>query len=164
MTSNKTIEFRATCDLYDEHPDSARVPGIALSNLGGRRQFCGSAVTVKCFEDNSRIKELVATPGDGRVIVVDGGGSRRCALVGDILAGEAQRNGWAGVIVYGSVRDSAALAHLDFGVMALGVTPRKSVRRGEGQVDIPIRLGDVWCRPGDAVHADEDGVLLLDPS
>ena len=84
--------------------------------------------------------------------------------MGDILAGEAQRNGWAGVIVYGSVRDSAALAHLDLGVMALGVTPRKSVRRGEGQVDIPIRLGDVWCRPGDAVHADEDGVLLLDPS
>lgn len=157
-----TLAFKPTCDLYDEHLDAARVPTVSLCNLGGRSQFFGRAVTVKCFEDNSRIKELVATAGEGRVMVVDGGGSLRCALVGDVLAGEAQRNGWAGVIVYGSVRDKAALGQLDLGVMAIDVTPRKSVRRGEGQVDISIQLGDVWCHPGDLVYADEDGVLLLD--
>ena len=156
-----TIVFKPTCDLYDEHLDSARVPTITLSNLGGATEFCGTAVTVKCFEDNSRVKELVSTPGAGKVLVVDGGGSVRCALVGDVLGGEAQRNGWAGIIVYGAVRDAAALRELDLGVMALGVTPRKSVRRGEGQTDIPIELGDIWCRPGDAVFADEDGVLVL---
>ena len=82
--------------------------------------------------------------------------------MGDVLAGEAQRNGWAGVIVFGAVRDKVALRGLDLGVMAIGVTPRKSVRRGEGQVGVPIQLGDIWCRPGDIVYADEDGVLILD--
>jgi len=154
--------FKPTCDLYDEHLDAARVPTIPLINLGGVSEFCGTAVTVKCFEDNSRIKELVATPGGGKVMIVDGGGSLRCALVGDVLAGEAQRSGWAGIIVYGAVRDKVALAELDLGVMALGVTPRKSVRRGEGQVDIAIQLGGVWCHPGDIVYGDDDGVLLLD--
>ncbi len=158
-----TIVFKPTCDLYDEHLDAARVLTIPLINLGGAGEFCGTAVTVKCFEDNSRIKELVAQDGGGKVMLVDGGGSLRCALVGDVLAGEAQRNGWAGVIVYGGVRDKAALRGLELGVMAVGVTPRKSVRRGEGQVGIPIQLGDIWCRPGDIVFADEDGVLLLDP-
>ena len=99
------MAFKPTCDLYDEHLDSARVLTIPLINLGGASEFCGTAVTGKCFEDNSRIKELVAGDGDGRVMLVDGGGSLRCALVGDVLAGEAQRNGWAGVIVFGAVRD-----------------------------------------------------------
>lgn len=157
-----TITFRPTCDLYDAHPEAARVPSVAWLNLGGVREFCGAAVTVQCFEDNSRIRELVAAPGEGRMMVVDGGGSHRCALVGDVLAGQAQRNGWAGIVVFGCVRDKAALGGLALGVMALGVTPRKSVRRGEGRVDIPIRLADVGCRPGDAVYCDEDGVVLLD--
>jgi regulator of ribonuclease activity A len=156
------MAFKPTCDLYDEHLDSARVLTIPLINLGGASEFCGTAVTVKCFEDNSRIKELVAGDGGGRVMLVDGGGSLRCALVGDVLAGEAQRNGWAGVIVFGAVRDKAALRSLDLGVMAIGVTPRKSVRRGEGQIGVPIQLGDIWCSPGDSVYADEDGVLILD--
>ena len=156
------MAFKPTCDLYDEHLDSARVLTIPLINLGGASEFCATAVTVRCFEDNSRIKELVAGDGDGRVMLVDGGGSLRCALVGDVLAGEAQRNGWAGVIVFGAVRDKVALRGLDLGVMAIGVTPRKSVRRGEGQVGVPIQLGDIWCRPGDIVYADEDGVLILD--
>ena len=116
-----TITFRPTCDLYDAHPDAARVPSVSWQNLGGVREFCGAAVTVKCFEDNSRIKELVAAPGEGRVMVVDGGGSHRCALVGDVLAGQAQRNGWAGIVVFGCVRDKAALGGLALGVMALGV-------------------------------------------
>ena len=106
------IAFKPTCDLYDEYLDSARVLTIPLINLGGTSEFCGTAVTVKCFEDNSCIKELVAGDGGGRVMLVDGGGSLRCALVGDVLAGEAQRNGWAGVIVFGAVRDKAALRGL----------------------------------------------------
>ena len=139
------IVFKPTCDLYDEYLDVARVPTVSFLNLGGERQFCGTVVTVKCFEDNSRIKELVAMEGKGKVMLVDGGGSQRCALVGDVLAGEAQRGGWAGIIVYGSVRDKVALSKLNLGVMALNVTPRKSVRRGEGQVDIPIQIGNIWC-------------------
>ena len=158
------IVFKPTCDLYDEYLDVARVPTVSFLNLGGERQFCGTVVTVKCFEDNSRIKELVAMEGKGKVMLVDGGGSQRCALVGDVLAGEAQRGGWAGIIVYGSVRDKVALSKLNLGVMALNVTPRKSVRRGEGQVDIPIQIGNIWCESGDIVYGDDDGILLLNGS
>ena len=99
--------------------------------------------------------------GKGKVMLVDGGGSQRCALVGDVLADEAQRRGWAGIIVYGSVRDKVALSKLGLGVMALGVTPRKSVRRGEGQTNIPIQIGNVWCESGDIVYGDDDGILFL---
>ena len=158
------IVFKPTCDLYDEYLDVARVPTVSFLNLGGERQFCGTVVTVKCFEDNSRIKELVAMEGKGKVMLVDGGGSQRCALVGDVLAGEAQHGGWAGIIVYGSVRDKVALSKLNLGVMALNVTPRKSVRRGEGQVDIPIQIGNIWCESGDVVYGDDDGILLLNGS
>ena len=158
------IVFKPTCDLYDEYLDVARVPTVSFLNLGGQRQFCGTVVTVKCFEDNSRIKELVAMEGKGKVMLVDGGGSQRCALVGDVLAGEAQHGGWAGIIVYGSVRDKVALSKLNLGVMALNVTPRKSVRRGEGQVDIPIQIGNIWCESGDIVYGDDDGILLLNGS
>lgn len=159
-----TILFKPTCDLYDQHLDSARVPILSFLNLGGIRQFCGTVVTVKCFEDNSRIKELVATEGKGKVMLVDGGGSKRCALVGDVLADKARHGGWAGIIVFGSVRDRAALSKLSLGVMALGVTPRKSVRRGEGQIDIPVQIGNIWCKSGDIVYGDDDGVLFLDGS
>ena len=158
------IVFKPTCDLYDEYLDVALVPTVSFLNLGGERQFCGTVVTVKCFEDNSRIKELVAMEGKGKVMLVDGGGSQRCALVGDVLAGEAQHGGWAGIIVYGSVRDKVALSKLNLGVMALNVTPRKSVRRGEGQVDIPIQIGNIWCESGDIVYGDDDGILLLNGS
>ena len=158
------IVFKPTCDLYDEYLDVARVPTVSFLNLGGERQFCGTVVTVKCFEDNSRIKELVAMEGKGKVMLVDGGGSQRCALVGDVLAGEAQHGGWAGIIVYGSVRDKVALSKLNLGVMALNVTPRKSVRRGEGQVDIPIQIGNISCESGDIVYGDDDGILLLNGS
>ena len=158
------IVFKPTCDLYDEHLDVARVPIVSFLNLGGERQFCGTVVTVKCFEDNSRIKELVAMEGKGKVMLVDGGGSQRCALVGDVLADEARRRGWEGIIVFGSVRDRAALSKLSLGVMALAVTPRKSVRRGEGQVDISIQIGDIWCKSGDVVYGDDDGILFLNGS
>jgi regulator of ribonuclease activity A len=158
------LKFQATCDMFDKYEDSARVPAVCWRNLGGKQQFCGRAVTVKCFEDNSRVKELVATPGNDRVMLIDGGGSMRNALMGDQLADLAATNNWAGVIVYGCVRDVAALAKIPLGVLAVGTTPRKSVRRGEGQVDLTVRIGDVVVHPGDLVYADEDGVLVLSPS
>ena len=140
----------STCDLSDRFEDRARVPEVLWRDFGARTAFTGAAVTVKCFEDNSRLKALSAEPGAGRVIVVDGGGSLRCA-----------KNGWAGVVIWGAVRDVAALGGVDLGVKALGATPRRSVRRGEGQVDLPITFGGVTWRPGDVIFADPDGVLAL---
>jgi regulator of ribonuclease activity A len=158
------LEFQPTCDLFDKYEDSARVPVVSWRNFGGKQQFCGFAVTVKCFEDNSRVKELVATPGNHHVMVIDGGASMSHALMGDQLAELAASNNWAGVIVYGCVRDVAALAKIQLGVLAMGSTPRKSVRRGEGQMDLTVRIGDVVVHPGDHVYADEDGVLVLSPN
>ena len=152
-----------TCDLCDAHEAQARTPEIAWRDYGGRSRFCGRIETMKLFEDNSCIKALSATPGEGRVLVVDGGGSLRYALVGDMIAGDLARHGWAGVVVWGAVRDTAALGGLDLGVKALGSTPRRSVRRGEGIVGLALHFGGVAWRPGDQLFADEDGVLLLDP-
>ena len=150
-----------TCDLCDEHEAAARVPQIAWRDYGGRSRFAGPIATVKCFEDNSRVKELSATPGLGRVLVVDGGGSLRNALVGDMIGADFARNGWAGVVVWGVVRDTTELGRLDLGVKALGSIPRKSVRRGEGVADVELSFGAVIWRPGDLLFADEDGVILL---
>jgi regulator of ribonuclease activity A len=160
-TTNLTVDFVPTCDLYDEYLDEARVPNLSWRSFGGKKAFCGPAVTVKCFEDNSRIKELVESAGDGRVLVVDAGASHRCAVLGDLLAGQAAENQWSGLVVNGCVRDVEALAEIGVGVVALGCTPRKSTRRGEGQVDLHVKIGDVECRPGDYVFCDLDGVLIL---
>lgn len=150
-----------TCNLSDQHGDMARVPAPIFRSFGGRDRFSGRAVTVKCFEDNSRIKELLATPGNGRVLVVDGGGSTRCALLGDMIAKDAVANGWEGVVVYGCVRDTAVLATLDIGIKAIGATPRRSTRRGEGTAHIAIDLAGVPVVEGDTVVADEDGLVIL---
>ncbi|MFL2547034.1 MAG: ribonuclease E activity regulator RraA [Candidatus Rariloculaceae bacterium] len=155
-------DFTSTCDLYDEYLTDARVPSTVLKHFGGRIKFSGIAVTVQCFEDNSRVKELAQTPGEGKVMVVDGGGSYQCALVGDVIAGMARDNGWEGIVIFGCVRDSAELANLDLGLMALATTPRKSVRKDVGETDLTISFGDTTCHAGDRVFVDEDGVLLLD--
>ena len=152
----------STCDRYDQFEAEARVPVTPLCNFGGRKAFHGTAVTVKCFEDNSRIKELVSTAGSGKVLVIDGGESRRCALLGDLVAKEAADNGWEGLIVFGCVRDTKALSELNIGVKAMGCIPRKSTRRGEGSTNIVINAGGVLVQPGDGVIADEDGILVLD--
>jgi regulator of ribonuclease activity A len=115
---------------------------------------------VQCFEDNSRVREALAEPGEGRVLVVDGGGSDRCALLGDLLGMKAVQNHWIGVIVFGCVRDVAALNALDLGVRALAAFPRRSDRRGEGQRDAPVRIAGVTFNPGDGVYADRDGMLV----
>jgi regulator of ribonuclease activity A len=125
--------------------------------------FVDQRSTVKCFEDNSRIKEALAEPGAGRVLVVDAGGSARCAMLGDLIAENAVANGWAGVIIDGCVRDTARLAEMALGVKALGSIPRKSTRRGEGQRDLPIVIGGVTVRPGDWVYSDADGVVVAPP-
>lgn len=150
----------ATTDLSDAHAD-AQVLAPIFRDFGGRRAFSGPAVTVRCFEDNSRLKELSATAGEGRVLVVDGGGSLRCALLGDMIGRALVDHGWAGVIVAGCVRDTAALATLALGVKALAPHPRRSSKRGEGEVGVPVEVGGVRVLSGDQVYADEDGVLIL---
>ena len=163
LPSLPSVLSKATADLYDQFLDQARVPlDISWQSYGNKSHFAGPIVSIKCFEDNSRIKECAESPGNGRVMVVDAGGSRRCAVLGDMIAEQARDNGWRGIIVNGCVRDVAVLRSLEnFGVMALGSLPRKSTRRGEGQVDLPIRLGNVEVQTGDYVVADDDGLLFL---
>lgn len=149
----------ATADLTDEHPD-LQVLELPLRDFGGHVSFHGPVSTLKVFEDNTLVRTAFETPGAGRVLVVDGGGSLRCALVGDLLAELAQRNGWAGAIVYGAIRDCTPIAGIGIGLKALGTHPRKSVKRGEGQRDIPVHFGGLTIRPGDYLYADADGVVL----
>uniref|UniRef100_A0AAU2JZU7 4-hydroxy-4-methyl-2-oxoglutarate aldolase n=1 Tax=Streptomyces sp. NBC_00049 TaxID=2903617 RepID=A0AAU2JZU7_9ACTN len=150
-----------TADLYDEYGEALGICATGFRQFGGRRLFAGPVRTVACHEDNALLRELLHTPGEGAVLVVDGGGSPRTALVGDLIAGAAQRNGWAGLIIDGAVRDSVALGGLDLGVKALGTIPRKSGKTGAGAVDGPVTIGGVTFRPGDIVHADDDGVVVL---
>jgi regulator of ribonuclease activity A len=148
-----------TTDLLDENPGfEACLAG--LRHYGGSRRFSGPVVTLRCFEDNSLVREILKSPGEGRVLVIDGGGSRRCALVGDLLAAAGVENGWAGVIVDGCVRDSVVLAGLAIGVMALGLSPRRSDKRGQGVRDIPVDVCGARVRPGDLAWVDEDGAVF----
>ena len=148
-----------TPDLLDAHPELEACES-GLLHFGGVRRFSGRAVTLRAFEDNSRVRELVRMPGAGRVLVIDGGGSRRCALLGDVLAAAAHENGWAGVIIDGCIRDSAAVAALPLGVLARGVQPRRSDKHGQGVEGVPIQILGARVRPGDCVYADEDGVVF----
>lgn len=154
---------QSTCDLSDLHGERARIPAPIFRDFGGRTRFAGTAVTVKCFEDNTRVKELLATPRNGRVLVVDGGASMRCALLGDMIARDAVANGWEGVIVYGCVRDTVVLATLDIAVKALGATPRRSTRRGEGSIGLAVDIAGARVSDGDTVVGDEDGIVVLSP-
>jgi regulator of ribonuclease activity A len=151
----------ATADLVDEHGDHLRVCDVQFTSYGAVQSFAGPVRTVSCREDNALLHELLRTPGEGCVAVVDGGASLRTALLGDVMAGRARANGWAGVIVYGAVRDSAVLAGMEIGIQALGTNPRKSGKAGTGAVDVPVSFGGVTFTPGDILHADHDGVVLL---
>ena len=155
----------STTDLCDANEaaladGTLRVLEPGLIAFGARTAFMGRAATLKVFEDNSLIADTVKTPGEGRVLVVDAGGSRRCAVFGGNLAAFAANNGWAGVIIHGCARDSAEINAVELGVRALAVHPRRSVKRGEGQRDIPVTFMGVTVKPGDWIYADADGVLV----
>ncbi|MDY6956060.1 MAG: ribonuclease E activity regulator RraA [Pseudomonadota bacterium] len=152
----------ATTDLTDAHPEAFQVAEPIFRDFGGRLAFHGPMVTLKLFEDNALVRGTLGTPGEGRVLVVDGGGSLRCALLGDQLAELAVQNAWAGVVVYGCIRDSEAIGGLPLGVKALATHPLKSIKRGEGQRDIPVRFAGIQFRPGAWLYADGDGLILSD--
>ena len=135
---------------------------LPLLDFGGRVAFHGEISTIKAFEDNSRVREAVAEPGRGRVLVVDGGGSRVRAMLGDLLAAKATENGWAGIVINGVIRDSAVIATLDLGVKALGRCPRKTEKLGDGRRDVVLELGGVTIVPGQWLYADADGVVVMD--
>ncbi len=150
-----------TPDICDAHPE-VRALDALLVNVGGLAAFCGPVRTVKCFEDNSRVKEALGEPGEGAVLVVDGGGSLRCALLGDRLAEMAIDNGWSGVVIHGCVRDVDALAELELGVQALAAHPRRSEKQGEGQRDIVVNFAGVSIAPGQWLYADNNGILIAE--
>lgn len=149
-----------TSDVFDANPGAASCE-TQLRQFGGVRTFSGVVSTVRCLEDNVLLKQRLSEPGEGRVLVVDGGGSYRCALLGDSIGGMAVANGWAGIVVNGCVRDVAALAELPIGIKALGTNPRPSAKAGDGAVDVPLAFGGAEFRPGAVVHADDDGVIVL---
>ncbi len=148
-----------TCDLFDAHPE-AQSCDLQLRSLGRRRAFSGRIRTVRCREDNALLKKVLSGPGEGQVLVIDGGGSLHCALVGDVIAGLGAASGWAGAIIHGAVRDVVALDALDFGIKALGSNPRKSSKTGAGEVDVPVSFGGVTFAPGAWLYSDEDGILV----
>ena len=150
---------RTTPDLCDQFPD-VQVAEPVFRSFGGQLRFAGPAVTVKCLNDNSRVRELAMTPGEGRVIVVDGGGSLRRALLGDLIAGNAVKNGWSGFLIFGCVRDVEVLATLPLGVQALASHPMKTDRRDLGEVDVPVSFAGVSVAPGDWIYADANGVIV----
>lgn len=149
-----------TTDLYDANEGRVAVVEPMFRAYGGRARFAGQVVTLKVYEDNTRVREVLAEPGQGRILVVDGGGSKRCALLGDQIAELAVKNGWEGVVIYGCIRDSVAINALDIGVRALDTTPKKSVKRNEGQRDLVLVFGAVEFVPGHWLYVDEDGLLL----
>ncbi|GHD79562.1 ribonuclease E activity regulator RraA [Vogesella fluminis] len=149
-----------TTDLYDANEGRVAVVEPMFRAYGGRARFAGQVVTLKVYEDNTRVREVLAEPGQGRILVVDGGGSRRCALLGDQIAELAVKNGWEGVVIYGCIRDSVAINALDIGVRALDTNPKKTVKRNEGQRDLVLAFGAVEFVPGHWLYVDEDGLLL----
>jgi regulator of ribonuclease activity A len=157
----------ATTDLLDAHEPEieaghVRVMQPGFVALGRRQRFAGEVVTLKLFEDNSLLADIVKTPGDRRVIVVDAGGSLRCGVFGGNLAAAAARNGWSGLVIYGCARDADEIDTCDIGLRALALNPLRSTKRGEGQRDIPVAFLGVTIRPGDWLYADRDGVVVSD--
>lgn len=150
----------ATADLCDEFEEQLQISAPIWQSYGDQSMFHGEIVTIKCFEDNSKVKEQLATPGNGRVLVVDAGASKRRAHLGDLLAQQAVDNGWVGVVVYGVIRDSAVINTLPLGVKALGTHPQKTDKRGEGQVGVTVQFANMAIDNGDYLYADQDGIVV----
>jgi regulator of ribonuclease activity A len=157
------IGFRPTADLVDVIGDEVRSCDVQFRQFGGRTEFSGPIVTVRCHRDNALLKSVLAEAGEGRVLIVDGGGCLHCALVGDVIAELARSNGWSGLILHGAVRDAATLRTLEIGIKALGTNPRKSAKTGAGQRDCVLSFGGVDFAPGDVVYSDDDGIVVVDP-
>lgn len=150
-----------TADLCDKYSDTLLIAEpIGFNDFGGTLGFYGKIHTVKCFENNHFVRTALEQPGDGKVLVVDGGGSMRCALLGDMLGELAVKNNWNGVIVYGCIRDSAAMAKLPLGVKALDTHPLKSVKKNEGEENIVVHFAGIDFTPGHYVYADGDGIVV----
>jgi regulator of ribonuclease activity A len=150
-----------TADLYDRMGESLASCDLQFRQFGARRAFTGLVRTVRCFEDYALVKSMAEQPGEGGVLVVDGGGSLHRALLGDRIARSAAGNGWAGVIINGAVRDAAVLPDIAVGVQALGVNPRRSTATGVGERDVPVTFGGATFHPGAQVWADDDGIVTL---
>jgi regulator of ribonuclease activity A len=149
-----------TADLYDERGEELASVSLQFQSLGGRSHFSGQARTIRCFQDNGLVKSTLATPGNGNVLVVDGGGSLGTALMGDMIAESAVANGWAGVVINGAIRDREAIAGLDLGVKALGSNPKKSAKASAGEVDVDVVIEGVTIRAGAMIWCDPDGILV----
>jgi regulator of ribonuclease activity A len=149
-----------TADISDEHPEQTMVAESMFRSFGQRKSFSGPITTLKLFEDNTLVREVLSEPGEGRVLVVDGGGSKRCALVGDRIGELARDNGWAGILVYGSIRDSMIIEKMDIGVYALGTSPQKSIKQGRGDKELAVTFAGVTFTPGHFIYVDGDGVLV----
>lgn len=149
-----------TADLCDQYADRLQIAEPLFVDFGGVESFSGPIVTLKLFEDNSLVRTALGEPGGGRVLVVDGGGSLRCALLGDQLAELAVHNHWAGIVIYGAIRDSAVIAGLSIGVKALDTHPLKSVKRNQGERDVPVHFAGIRFSPGHYLYADGDGIVV----
>ena len=149
-----------TADLFDERGGELESVSVQFQSLGGHTHFSGPVRTIRCFEDNALVKSVLATPGNGSVLVVDGAGSLRTALMGDMIALSAVENGWAGVVINGAIRDRIAIAGLPLGVKALGSNPRKSAKEGAGSIDVPLDIDGVTIHPGAMIWCDPDGILI----
>jgi len=160
MTASPANATVNTADLYDERGEDLNSISLQFQSLGGHTHFSGPVRTVRCFEDNALVKSILATPGNGAVLVVDGAGSLRTALMGDLIAASAVENGWAGVVINGAIRDRAAIAELPLGVKALGSNPRKSAKAGAGETDVDVLIDGVTIRTGATIWCDPDGILV----
>lgn len=152
--------MRSTSDLCDDYPQLVRAVEPMFKNFGGRNAFSGEIATVKCFEDNSKVKEMVAQPGSGKVLVVDAGGSMRRACLGDMLAAQAAENGWRGIVMFGCIRDVDEIRATDIGVQALGCHPVKTDKKGIGEINVSVSFGGVCFNPGEYLYADNNGVIV----
>ena len=151
----------STADLCDSFASELRIVApMGFRSYGGRPRFCRPVSTLKVFEDNSLVRSALESPGEGRVLVVDGGGSMRCAMVGDQLALLGVKNGWSGILVYGCIRDSEAISAMDIGLFALGTHPLKSIKKGVGERELVVQFGGVAFVPGSHLYADADGIVL----
>ena len=149
-----------TADLSDENEGGVQIVQPGLNNYGGNKRFCGEILTIKSFEDNSRIREQVCSPGHGKVLVIDNDASMRCAMLGDMLAAAAIENGWQGVVINGCIRDSVDIGEMPIGVKALATNPLRSAKKDQGEVSLEVNFLGACFRPGEFLYSDEDGILL----